>query len=91
MWPVILLQGPNVNVTLACVLFDKFGASTQQPVYVCNQWSDGLAWAHSQGYQQALFLKSGTVITDWHQWKQLVDNYPHRGLIAHLISEFTHL
>lgn len=85
MWPVIVLQGASTNATLACVLFDKFGASTQQPVYVCDNWATGLTWAQEQGYKQALFLKSGTIIKDWHQWKQMVDNYPHKGLVAHLI------
>jgi hypothetical protein len=32
-----------------------------------------------------LFVKNGTMFTDWLDWKTLINNYPHSGFIAHLI------
>ena len=32
-----------------------------------------------------MFVDSGTVFIDWPEWKKLVDKYPHRGLIGHII------
>jgi hypothetical protein len=84
-WPVVILRGPDLNQTLATVQFDKLGTRTDQLIFVCDSWMDGFAWAKSNGHTQALFIKSGTIIKDWDQWKELVDNYPHKGLIAHLI------
>jgi hypothetical protein len=84
-WPVIILDGPLRNQTLSGIQFDKHGATTKQEVFICNNWSDGLAWAKQHDHKSALFVKSGTMFTDWHQWKTLVDEYPHAGLIAHLI------
>lgn len=84
-WPVIILDGPLRNQTLGGIQFDKHGVNTEQEVFICNNWTDGLAWAKQHGYKSALFVKSGTMFTDWHQWKTLVDEYPHAGLIAHLI------
>jgi hypothetical protein len=85
MWPVILKDGPHRNQTLATIKFNKFGDSTNQQIFICKEWAEGLTWAKQQGHTWALFVKSGTIITDWAQWKQLVDQYPHNGLIAHLI------
>lgn len=84
-WPVIILDGPLRNQTLSGIQFDKHGAITNQEIYICNNWADGMAWAKQQGHKSALFVKSGTMFADWHHWKKLVDAYPHAGLIAHLI------
>jgi len=84
-WPVIILDGPLRNQTLSGIQFDKHGAPTKQEVFICNNWADGFVWAKQHGHGSALFVKSGTMFTDWHQWKTLVDAYPHCGLIAHVI------
>ena len=86
-WPVIILDGPLRNQTLSGIQFDKHGATTKQEVFVCDNWTDGILWAKQHGHKSALFVKSGTMFTDWHQWKKLVDAYPHYGLIAHLILQ----
>jgi len=84
-WPVIIKVGPARNQTLATIKFDTLGNRTNQKIFICKEWAEGLDWAKQQGHTQALFVKSGTIFTDWVQWKQLVDQYPHNGLIAHLI------
>jgi hypothetical protein len=84
-WPVIIKDGPDLNQTLAGIKFNKFGALTNQPIFVCDDWVLGYQWAKQHQYKQALFVNSGTVIVDWEAWHQLIDNYPHSGLIAHLI------
>jgi len=84
-WPVVILNGPELNQTLAGIKFDQFGTQTQQEIFVCETWQQGFAWAQNHGHAQALFVKSGTIILDWNQWKDLLNNYPHKGLIAHLI------
>lgn len=84
-WPVIILDGPLRNQTLSGIQFDKYGETTKQETFVCDKWVDGFAWAKQHGYNSALFVKSGSMFTDWPQWKKLINNYPHTGLIAHLI------
>ena len=84
-WPVIILNGPDLNQTLSGIQFDKFGAKTDQKIFICNDWIQGFTWAKDNNYAQALFVKSGTIITDWDKWKNFVDGYPHKGLIAHVI------
>lgn len=84
-WPVIIKSGPNLHQTLATVKFDCHGTSTDQEIFICDEWSCGFAWAKSQGHAQALFVNSGTIITDWPKFRKLIDQYPHSGLIAHLI------
>lgn len=82
---VIVKKGPWLNQTLACVQFDKFGAKLDHKIFICDQWHDGLELAKSQGYLRGLFVNSGTIIPDWTQFYTLLMNYPHQGLIAHLI------
>lgn len=84
-WPVIIKDGPDLNQTLAGIKFNKFGAPTNQPIFICNDWVLGYQWAKEQNYKQALFVNSGTVIVDWEAWQKLINTYPHNGLIAHLI------
>lgn len=84
-WPVIVLDGPALNQTLSGIQFDKFGVATNQEIFVCDTWANGFAWAHHNNHIQALFVKSGTMITDWTKWQTLVNSYPHKGLIAHII------
>jgi len=84
-WPVIILTGPALNQTLSGIQFDKFGAATNQEIFVCDTWENGFAWAQHNHHAQALFVKSGTMIKDWTEWQTLVNNYPHKGLIAHVI------
>jgi len=84
-WPVVIKNGPLLNQTLSCIKFDKFGAKINQPIFVCDQWEQGFTWAKEQGYSHALFVNSGTLFLDWAKWCDLVQTYPHSGLIAHLI------
>jgi hypothetical protein len=84
-WPVIVLDGPYRNQTLSGIQYDNHGDVTGQEIFVCNDWCEGFTWAKKNNHAYALFVKSGTMFTDWKQWKQLVDTYPHTGLIAHLI------
>jgi hypothetical protein len=84
-WPVIIKHGPDLNQTLSGIRFDKFGNNTNQEIHVCSDWRDGFEWAQQNQHTQALFVNSGTIITDWEKFSQLLDNYPHSGLIAHLI------
>lgn len=84
-WPVIILDGPLRNQTLSGIQFDKYGETTNQEIFICNNWVEGFNWAKQHGHTSALFVKSGSVFTDWQQWKNLINTYPHAGLIAHLI------
>ena len=85
-WPVVLLEGPNLNQTLSTIKFDKHGDRTNQLIYICKSWTEGLDWAKQHNFTQALFVKSGTMFKDWDNWKKLIAEYPHKGLIAHLIK-----
>jgi len=84
-WPVIIKHGPDLNQTLSGIQFDKFGNTTNRAIYICNSWVDGFNWAKEKQYTQALFVNSGTIIPDWSMFQTLVNDYPHSGLIAHLI------
>jgi hypothetical protein len=80
-----VLGGSALNQTLSGIQFDKFGAPTGQEIFVCDTWTQGFEWTQNNNHTQALFVKSGTMISDWHKWCQLVNTYPHKGLIAHII------
>jgi hypothetical protein len=84
-WPIIIKRGPNLNQTLSGIKFDKFGHKLQQQIHVCDDWRSGFEWAQQHHHTQALFVNSGTIITDWQEFKRLIDSYPHSGLIAHLM------
>ena len=78
---IVIRKGSNLNLTLATVLYDGWGQSTGQDVIVCDDWAQG--WIQTNG--PTLFIDSGTVFTDWNKWQELLGQYPHQGMIAHLI------
>jgi hypothetical protein len=82
---VVLRQGRDMNQTLATIKYDRYGSKTNQEVIICTDWTAGFHQARQTGYQQILFVDSGTVFTDWVEWCHKLDNYPHRGLIAHIV------
>lgn len=84
-WAVVVRSGSNLNVTLSSIYYDKWGAKTNQSVIIVDDWKSGADTASEKGYMYALFVDSGTVFTDWPTWKNLIDNYPHKGFIAHII------
>lgn len=82
---VIVLNGPELNATLAGIEFDHWGQRTNQPTIVCDNWAQGFGIAKSKNYSHALFVRSGTLFTDWNAWISMLTNYPCQGLIGHLI------
>lgn len=84
-WVVIILNGPKKYLTLGTVQYGKYGQRTQQSIVFCDTWQQGFAQARDKGFDHALFVKSGTVFTDWEAWCKLLNNYPHQGLVGHII------
>lgn len=84
-YAVVILAGPEINITLAGIEYDQWGQKTNHPVIVCDSWAEGFKQATDQGFKQALFVRSGTVFVNWTEWNNLLKKYPHQGLIAHLI------
>lgn len=82
---IVVKNGPDLNLTLAGIMFDKFGTKIKQNIIVCDTWIEGFEKAKSSQFDSALFVDSGTIITDWTKFADMLSNYPHQGLVAHLI------
>lgn len=81
---VVVLSGHREQITLATIRYGRWGTRTNQPIIICDTWQKGFEQA-KKGFRHALFVKAGTVFTDWDRWRQLLSIYPHKGLIAHII------
>lgn len=88
---VIVLKGPELNATLASVEYGHWGQKTNQPIIICNSWQEGFEQAKNDKCKLVLFVRSGTIFLDWDNWISLLRNYPHQGLVAHLIWHPTQL
>ena len=84
-WATVIRSGHHDNITLASVQYDQHGTRLSTPVIMCDTWVEGFQQARSQGFTSALFVDSGTMIPDWVGWQQLINQYPHQGLIAHIM------
>jgi hypothetical protein len=84
-WAVVLLDGMNLNASLSGIEYDQYGQKTFETVFICETWEQGFAQAKKNNFDGALFVQSGTIFTNWQDWKNLINNYPHQGLIGHLI------
>lgn len=66
-------------------MFDRWGKFTNQDFITCDEWNQGKDSALEKGHTHALFIDSGTIFSDWKEWTDLLNNYPHQGLIGHII------
>lgn len=84
-WVVVILKEPGYYLTLGTVRYNRWGDRNQQSIITCQSWTEGFSLAKEQGFEYALFVKSGTVFLDWAKWCDLINAYPHRGLVGHII------
>jgi hypothetical protein len=84
-WVVVILKQPGYYLTLGTVRYNRWGQRNRQSIITCNTWTQGFTQALEQGFDHALFVKPGTVFGDWEQWCNLINNYPHQGLVGHII------
>lgn len=88
---VVVLNGPELNATLASIEYNYWGQKNNQPIIICNSWQEGFIQAKNNKCKLVLFVRSGTIFLDWDKWISLLSNYPHQGLVAHLIWHPTQL
>jgi len=86
MYAIVILKGKYFNFTYASVRFDKHGQPTNHPIIACNDWKTGFEQAKQQGYTLVLFCNSGTVFKDINDFMKQINNYPHQGLVGHIID-----
>lgn len=84
-WAVVILKEPGYYLTLGTVRYGQWGERNQQPIITCESWIEGFNIARNRGFTHALFVKSGTVFRDWEKWCELINKYPHQGLVGHII------
>jgi hypothetical protein len=83
---VIIKNGKLVNQTLSTVKFDRHGTPTNINLVICESWREGFLKAKSLNCKFALFVDAGTVFTDIKLFLEQLIQYPHKGLIGHIID-----
>jgi hypothetical protein len=84
---IVIRTGPNQNITLSSIRFQKFGNRRPLDIIFCSNWEDGFAQAKTTNHTHALFVDSGIVFSDWDRFAELLKNYPHEGLIGHIVED----
>lgn len=82
----VILDGAYKNLAMASIKFNRFGAHTQHAIIECSDWGSGFTQAQTAGYSHAIFMTSSTVFYNLDEFIALLDNYPHEGLIGHIID-----
>ena len=86
MYAIVILKDKYFNFTYASVRFGPYGNPTKYPIIVCQTWKEGFDEAKKQNHTRVMFCKSGTVFNDIDNFVEQIDNYPHQGLIGHIID-----
>ena len=86
MYPFIIRKEKYFNFTYASIRFGPFGPQTDFPIIVCDTWKEGFEQAKKQNYKYAVFCNSGTVFNDINDFQEKIKNYPHKGLIGHIVD-----
>jgi hypothetical protein len=80
----IIRKGEDLSHTLASIKFDQFGEPLGIPYLTCDSWEEG--FCRAEQYTYGLFVDSGTVFYDLRGFLESIKNYPHQGLIGHIID-----
>jgi len=83
---VVIKNGSQINLTLSSLLFDQHGTPTGINYTSCNEWIEGVKVARKLNYTKILFLNSGTVFKDSIKFLRDICNYPHQGVIGHIVD-----
>lgn len=83
---IVIRKRKFFNFSYASTRWNKWGQPTAYPIIQCDDWVDGFQQAQRQGYQLVLFIDSGTVFTDIDDFATSLRQYPHRGLVGHIID-----
>jgi hypothetical protein len=86
MYAIVILKGKFFNFTYASIRFNQYGQQTSYPIIVCDDWKSGFDQAKKQKYNRVLFCDSGTVFKDINDFLSQIKNYPHQGLIGHIMD-----
>jgi hypothetical protein len=83
---IIIKQDRLINQTLSTIKFDQYGTPTNINLITCETWVEGFIKARSLRYKFALFVNAGTVFSDINVFVEQLSQYPHKGLIGHIID-----
>lgn len=83
---IVIKNGQLINQTLSTVKFDRYGTPTNINFITCESWTEGFLTAKSLAYKFALFVDAGTVFSDIKLFLEQLLQYPHKGLIGHIID-----
>jgi hypothetical protein len=81
----VIRAGKHLSHTLASIKFSMYGESIDLPYIICHTWEEGFVEA-KQSYNYGLFVDSGTVFYDIQTFIKELSNYPHQGLVGHIVD-----
>lgn len=81
----IIRSGKNLSQTLASIKFTQYGENTNLPYIICQEWNKGFLEA-KRSYRYGIFVDSGTVFYDVEKFLLALLNYPHQGLVGHIVD-----
>jgi hypothetical protein len=83
---IVIKNGNLINQTVATVKFDSHGSPTNINFIICEFWEEGFVKAKSSLSEFALFVNAGTVFSDIKMFVDQLAQYPHKGLVGHIID-----
>jgi len=83
---IVIRRGPLYNLTLAGTCYNKDGQRIKNYIVSCDTWEEGWKRAINLKADQVLFVDSGTVFNDIDDFLFELKNYPHQGLVGHIID-----
>ena len=83
---IVIKKGKYFHYTYSSIKWSRWGSPTDYPVFVCDNWQQGFQQVQQTGKKLALFVDSGTVFYDIEDFVGKIKNYPHQGLVGHIID-----
>lgn len=83
---IVIRSGQNQYLTLSSIRFQHLGGRRPLDIIFCDTWVNGFREAKQTNHTSALFVDAGTIFYDWDKFEDALSNYPHQGLIGHIVD-----
>lgn len=82
----VIIGTKEKNLTYSSIKFSYYGEENNLNILLADSHLQGYEKAKKNNYNYAFLVQSGTVFTDVNNFIKTINNYPHNGLIGHIVD-----
>lgn len=82
----VIVGSKNKKLTYSSIRFSYYGNINNISIIESADFKDGFIQAKNAGFSHAIMAHAGTIFSDVNDFLQILNNYPNKGLIGHIVD-----